>query len=238
MNQKTYQTFPYVPLEISKFRHIYDRNGAANPYNKRSEKDYMKALEEIYPLDKKPFEKDLDFDLMTIENIGLNICHDYHDCLEMVNSHKDKLFCVWDLSYLPTFIIHDIWNGKIYTYAHPELSIEFKFDIDKKRFPVHAECLNIWNNKSISEYGRLKWLFENSDHVGYYIPNPDVTGRWKDIVDMMKSLGNIPHHTLSLMTYEFDAFVDDLQYKPNPNRKYHLEYDINYIRSFKIKRME
>ena len=40
MNQKTYQTFPYVPLEISKFRNIDDRNGAANPYNKRSEKDY------------------------------------------------------------------------------------------------------------------------------------------------------------------------------------------------------
>ena len=81
------------------------------------------------------------------------------------------------------------------------------FNIDKKRFPVHAECLNIWDDKSISEYGRLKWLFENSDHVGYYIPNPDVAGRWKDIVDMMKSLGNIPHHTVSLMTYEFDTFV-------------------------------
>lgn len=236
MNQKTYQTFPYVPLEISKFKHIYERGGAANPYNKRSEKDYMKALEEIYPLDNKPFGED--FDLMSVENIGVNISHDYHDCLEIVNYHKNKLFRVWSLSYLPTFIVHDIWNGKIYTYDHPELSIEFKFNVDKKRFPIHAECLNIWNNKSISEYGRLKWLFENSDHVGYYIPDVDVIGRWKDITKMMNSFNDFPNHNVALTLIEFDTFIDEIQYKPNPNRKYHLEYDLDYIGSFRIKRME
>ena len=235
MTQKTYQTFPYVPLEISRSKQFYEQNSETN-YIRRTEKDYMETLERIYQFDDKPFTDD--FDLMTVQNIGMDISADYHDCLELVNSYKGKLFKIWDLSYLPTFIIHDIWNGKIYTYARPDMNIIFRYEQDKKRFPVHAECLNIWDDKSISEYGRLKWLFENSDHVGYYIPNPDVAGRWKDIVDMMKSLGNIPHHTVSLMTYEFGTFVDDLQYKPNPNRKYHLEYDINYIRSFEIKRME
>lgn len=50
MTQKTYQTFPYVPLEISTFESIYGLNGAANPYNKISEKDYMNDLEKYINL--------------------------------------------------------------------------------------------------------------------------------------------------------------------------------------------
>lgn len=235
MTQKTYQTFPYVPLEISRSKQFYEQSSATH-FIRRTEKDYMETLEKIYQFDDKPFTDD--FDLMTVQNIGMNISADYHDCLELVNSYKGKLFKVWDLSYIPTFIIHDIWNGKIYTYARPDIKIIFRYEQDKKRFPVHAECLKVWNDKSISEYGKLKWLFNNSDHIGYNIPNPDVTGHWKDISRMMKSLDSFPYRKVSLIIDDFNTFVNDLQYKPNPNRKYRLDYSLNYFGGFGIERME
>lgn len=90
----------------------------------------------------------------------------------------------------------------------------------------------------MSEYNKLNWLFTNSDHVGYCIRTLYVTGLWKDIIKMMESLDNIPNYIIFQTISEFNIFVNELQYKPNPNRKYRFEYSLNYLKSFEIKRME
>lgn len=237
MTQNKIMSFPMVPFEISNYRHIISMQNHAIIDDKKEKDDYMRELEKSFDYDKKPYDDDFDF--LNFKNIGFNIDKDYELYLELLNKHKNKLFTMNDSSFMPTFIMHDVWAGQISVFKYPNWVIKFESDIDKSKYPIHAECLEIMRNETISDYAKLIWLFEKSDHVAYAIPdvttyNPEL---WEDINKSVMELKDFPNTKIRDVANQFLDFIDELEYKPNPKRLYMIYHNLENYRYYTIKRI-